>query len=192
MIAKSRSRIAPSISAMSVSSARLRAGIADAVPIELPHPKIDLAGMDDVVLHLQALGVCRDRLPGEVRMIDIGDLMHMKEFELRVIEVEELLPAMALHPGIAMLARRAATIARNIRAFGAGIGDDTFEPVPVRHEALPSRPGDLGRCKRLCIDDVIALQADRNAEIFQNLPMRLAAGKFVVRDHFLAARLQDL
>jgi len=72
--------------------------------------------------YLQALGMRRDRFPGEVRMIDIGHLMHMEELKLRVGEVEELLPAVALHPGIAVFPRGAAPVAGHVRALGAGIG----------------------------------------------------------------------
>ncbi len=146
--------------------------------------------MDDLVLHSEPLGMRRDGFPGEVGVVDIRHLVHGEEFELSGVEVEELPPAVPLHPGIAMLARGAVAVAGNIGALRAGIGDDALEPVAVRHQAVPCGPGDLGRGQRLGGQDHVALHADRDAEVFEDLPMRLAAGEFVVGDHFLAARLE--
>src|SRR6185312_7485380 len=191
MVAKSRSRIAPSRAPAAMSAVQLGAGIADAMPVELPDPQIDLASMDDFVLHVEAFGVLGDRLPGEVGVVDIRDLVHMPESELLLIETEALLPALALRPGIAVLARSAAAIARDIRALGASIGDNALEPVTARHQPFPRRPGHLGRRQRLGADDFLARHADGDAELGEDFPMRFAAAEFIVGDDLLAAGLDD-
>jgi len=78
-------------------------------------------------------------------------------------------------------------VARDVRAFGAGVGDDAFEPVAARHQPFPGRPGELGGRNRFRALDFLARKPDARPEVFEDLPVRAPAPVLVVGDHLLAA-----
>src|SRR6266705_1323208 len=139
--AKSRGRM---------NSARFQAiaGLADPVQVELPDLKILLAGGDHRVFHLQPLRKSLDRAPARVGVLDVGRLVQLEEFELSIAEPEELAPALALQAEPAVLFHDTRAVAGDVRALGAGVGDDALEPVAVCHQSVPRGPGDLRRRKR--------------------------------------------
>src|SRR3954465_10455306 len=91
----------------------------------------------------------------------------------------------------AELAEGALAVARNVDALGAGIGDDALQPVPVRHQAVPRGPGELGGGERLCRLYLFSGNTNTNREIFQDLPVGTAAAVLVVGDHLFAAGADD-
>src|SRR6266568_1594055 len=136
-------------SSVSLSPIIAVAGLRDAVEVELPDAQVDLAGFDRGVLHAVLRRELCHRLPAHIRMLDIGLLVELEEIQLRVAEVEELGPALALEAEPAALPEFAMAVSGNVDALGAGVGDDALDPVPVAHQTLPGGPGDLGRGQRL-------------------------------------------
>src|SRR5882762_3784375 len=167
------------------------AGLADPVQVQLPHLEVLLAGIDHRVFHVQLLGETLDRAPARVGMLDVRLFVQLEEFEIVVGEVKDSAPAMALQAEPAVLFHDAGAVAGDVRALGAGVGDDAFQPMPVRHQALPGDPGELRRSNGRRRADLAALQADSCSQIFQDLPVRPAATVLVVGDDFLATCLDD-
>src|SRR5437773_3630378 len=167
------------------------AGRTDPVEIVLPHVQVALAGLDHGVFHAQLPREFLHRAPAGVRVLDVGLGVQLEELELVVREAEQLSPAQPVDAEPAMLSEQPAAVARHIDALGAGVGDDAFEPVAIRHQAFPRRPGELGRRQRLRVLQLAPLQADAQAEVLEDPPVRPAAAVLVVGDHFLAARLED-
>src|SRR5712671_6484285 len=109
----------------------------DPVQIQLPYLEILLAGIDHRVFHVQLLRETLDRAPARVGMLDVGLLVQLEELELAVRQAEKLPPALAFQAEPAVLFHDAGAVAGDVRAFGAGVGDDALQPVPVRHQAFP-------------------------------------------------------
>src|SRR5882672_10590084 len=139
-------------------------GHADSIQIHLPYLQVSLAGSDHGVFHVQLLREALDRAPPGVGVRDVGLLVQLEELELAVGEAEELPPALALQPEPSVLLHRARAVAGNVRALGAGVGDDAFQPMTVRHQALPRRPGELRARDRLRALDFLARKPDARPE----------------------------
>src|SRR5689334_12032030 len=107
-------------------------------------------------------------------MFDVGLLVKLEEIELFVRELEQLAPAHAFETEPAFLPHDAFAVTGNVGTFGAGVGDDAFEPVAVAHQTVPRGPRERGRLDRLRRADVVEVHADERAELLQDLPMRLA------------------
>src|SRR6266550_7304033 len=167
------------------------AGRSDPVEIVLPHVQVALAGLDRGVLHAQLPREFLHRAPAGVRVLDVGLGVQLEELELVVREAEQLSPAQPLDAEPAVLSEQPAAVARHIDALGTGVGDDAFEPVAIRHQPFPRRPGELGRRQRLRVLQLAPLQADAQAEVLEDFPVRPAAAVLVVGDHLLAAGLDD-
>src|SRR5438034_3832806 len=167
------------------------AGRSDPIEIVPPHVQVALAGLDYGVFHAQLPREFLHRAPAGVRVLDVGLGVQFEELELVVREAEQLSPAQPLDAEPAVLSEQPAAVARHIDALGAGVGDDAFEPVAVRHQPFPRRPAELRRSERSCLLDLGALQADAHAELLEDLPVRPAAAVRVVGDHLLAAGLDD-
>src|SRR6266699_2881667 len=118
---------------------------ADTVEVQLPHLEVLLAGGDDRVLHVEFFREALDRAPARVRMLDVGRLVQLEEFQILIGQLEELPPALALQAEPAVLLHDAGAVAGNVGALGAGVGDDSFQPVAVSHKSFPRRPGELRR-----------------------------------------------
>src|SRR5712671_2067620 len=161
----------------------------DPVQIQLPYLEILLAGIDHRVFHVQLLGETLDRAPARVGMLDVGLLVQFEEFEIAVGEFEQSSPALALETEPAVLFHDTGAVAGDVRAFGAGVGDDALQPVPVRHQALPCDPGELRGGNGRSRADLAALQADSRSQIFEDLPVRPSAAVLVVGNHLFAACL---
>src|SRR2546430_13712748 len=131
------------------------------------------------------------RSPAGVRVLDVGLGVQLEELELVVAQVEQASPARALDAEPAALPELALAVAGHVDALGAGIGDDAFEPVAVRHQPFPRRPAEFGGGQRFRFLHFRALEPDAHAEILEDLPVRPAAAVRVVGDHLLAARLDD-
>src|ERR1700691_1318713 len=91
-----------------------------------------------------------------------------------------------------MLALVALAVAGDVDALGAGIADDALEPMLVAHQAVPRRPSNLGGGDGLGRADLLARQADGDAHLLDDLPMRLAAAELVVGDDLLGTRVDDV
>src|SRR6266566_3761547 len=165
--------------------------LADPVQIHLPHLEVLLTGRDDGVFHVQLLGETLDRAPARVGMLDVCIFVQLEEFEIVVGEFEKLSPAMPLQAEPAVFLHDAGAVTGDVRALGAGVGDDSLQPVPVRHEALPGDPGELRRGKGCCRADLAALQTDSRSQFFQDLPVGPSAAVLVVGDHLFAACADD-
>src|SRR5882672_92158 len=165
--------------------------LADAVQVQLPHLEIPLARIDHRVFHLQPLRKTLDRAPARIGMFDVRLFVQLEEFELVVGKLEQLPPAMPLQAEPAVFFHDASAVAGNVGPLGAGIGYDTFEPVPVRHQAFPGGPGELGARDGLRSLNLLARKTDARAQILENLPVRAAAAVLVVGDDLLAARADD-
>src|SRR5437867_4102515 len=125
------------------------AGRSDPIEVVLPHVQVALAGLDHGVFHAQLPREFLHRAPAGVRVLDVGLGVQLEELELVVRKAEQLSPAQPLDAEPAVLSEQPAAVARHIDALGAGVGDDAFEPVAIRHQPLPRRPGELGRRQRL-------------------------------------------
>src|SRR6267143_3849017 len=167
------------------------ARLADPVQVQLPHLEVLLAGIDHGVFHVQLPGETLDRAPARVGMLDVRLLVQLEELELAIRQPEELPPSRPLQAEPAVFLHDAGAVAGDVRALGAGVGDDSLQPVPVRHEALPGDPGELRRGKGCCRADLAALQADSRSQFFQDLPVGPSAAVLVVGDHFFTACLDD-
>src|SRR5437016_2592829 len=167
------------------------AGRSDSIEIVLPHEQVALAGLDRGVFHAQLPGEFLHRAPAGVRVLDVGLGVQLEELELVLRQPEQLPPAQPLDAEPAALSEQPAAVARHIDALGAGVGDDAFEPVAVRHQTFPRRPRKLGRRQRPRVLQLAPLQADAQAEVLEDLPVRPAAAVLVVGDHLLAAGLDD-
>src|SRR5205823_6568791 len=77
--------------------------LADPVQVKLPHLEVLLAGGDDCVLHVEFFRKALDCAPARVRMLDVGPLVQLEEFELAVRQAEELSPALPLQAEPAVL-----------------------------------------------------------------------------------------
>src|SRR5262249_50076431 len=97
----------------------------------------------------------------------------------------------ALEPEPSRFSEQAGAVSGNVYALRAGVSDDAFQPVPVRHQPFPSRPAELRRRQRERIPQRRALEPDTYPEILQDLPVRPPAAVRVIGDHFFAARLED-
>src|SRR5258708_32350748 len=75
---------------------------ADAVEVQLPHLEVLLAGGDDRVLHVEFFCEALDRAPARVRMLDVGRLVQLEEFQILIRQLEEVSPALAPKPEPAM------------------------------------------------------------------------------------------
>src|SRR6266436_969762 len=166
-------------------------GRGDPIEIVLPHVQVALAGLDRGVFHAQLPGEFLHRAPAGVRVLEVGFGVQLEELELVVREAEQLCPAQPLDAEPAVPSEQPAAVARHIDALGAGVGDDAFEPVAIRHQPFPRRPGELGRRQRLRVLQLAPLQPDAQAEVLEDLPVRPAAAVLVVGDHLLAAGLDD-
>src|SRR5437667_1652624 len=138
---------------------------------------------------MQLLRKALDRAPARVRMLDVGLLVQLEEFELAVRQPEELAPALALQAEPAVLLHDTGAVAGDVRALGAGVGDDAFEPMAVAHQTLPGRPGELRRGNGRRRADLAARKADPRSQIFQDLPVSPSAAVPVVGNHLFAACL---
>src|SRR5882672_6555174 len=165
--------------------------LADPVQIQLPYLEVPLAGIDHRVFHMQLPGETLDRAPARVGMLDVGLFVQLEEFEIVVGKLEQFPPTIPFQAEPAVLFHDAGAIAGDVRAFGAGVGDDALQPMPVRHQAFPGGPGELrgGDGRRRA--DLAALQADSRSQIFQDLPVGPAAAVLVVGDHLFAACFDD-
>src|SRR6267143_2321494 len=163
--------------------------LADPVQVQLPHLEVLLAGIDHGVFHVQLPGETLDRAPARVGMLDVCIFVQLEEFEIVVGEFEKLSPAMPLKAEPAVFLHDAGAVAGDLRAFGAGVGYDAFQPMPVRHQALPGDPGELRGGNGRSRADLAALQADSRSQIFEDLPMRPSAAVVVVGNHLFAACL---
>src|SRR6266487_1027451 len=102
---------------------------ADAVEVQLPHLEVLLAGGDDRVFHVEFFREALDRAPARVGMLDIGLLVQLEEFQILIGQLEEFSPALALKAEPAVLSHDAGTVAGDVCPLGAGVGDDSFQPV---------------------------------------------------------------
>src|SRR5882762_2472353 len=166
-------------------------GLGNPFEIVLPHVQVALAGLDRGVLHAQLPREFLHRAPAGVRVLDVGLAVQLEELELVLREPEQLSPAQPLDAEPAVPSEQPAAVARHVDALGAGVGDDALEPVAVRPQPFPRRPGELGRRQRLRVLQLAPLQADAQAEVLEDLPVRPAAAVLVVGDHLLAAGLDD-
>src|SRR5467141_1433613 len=179
------------VTARNPSRTRSIPGRSDPVEIVLPHVQVALAGLDRGVLHAQLPREFLHRAPAGVRVLDVGLGVQLEELELVLREPEQLSPAQPLDAEPAVPSEEPPAVARHIDALGAGVGDDALEPVAVRHQPFPRRPGEPGRRQRLRVLQLAPLQADAQAEVLEDLPVRPAAAVLVVGDHLLAAGLDD-
>src|SRR6266568_6649798 len=164
---------------------------ADAVEVQFPHLEVLLAGGDHRVLHVEFFREALDRAPARVGMLDIGRLVQLEEFQILIGQLEELPPALALKAEPAVLFHDAGAVAGNVGALGAGVGDDSFQPVAVSHESFPRRPGELRRGNGRGGADFLSRKADARSQVLQDLPVRAAAAVLVVGDDLLAAGADD-
>src|SRR5262245_53824058 len=116
------------------------ASVRDAAEIAFPDNQISLARADHGILHLEFLRVVLHRVPSLVRVLDVGFLVQLEELQLVVGQLEQLSPALALHPEPAALTEQSRPVARHVGALGAGVGDDAFQPMPGRHQSFPRVP----------------------------------------------------
>jgi hypothetical protein len=114
---------------------------------------------------VQLLREALDRAPPGVRVRDVGLLVQLEELEFVAGQPEQFPPALALEPEPTVLLQRARAVAGNIRPLGAGVGDDAFQPMAVRHQPFPRRPGELGTGDRLRALDCLVREADSRAEV---------------------------
>src|SRR6267378_3043899 len=170
---------------------RCISGPGNPIEIVLPHVQVALAGLDRCVLHAQLPREFLHRAPAGVRVLDVGLGVQLEELELVPRQPEQLSPAQPLDAEPAVPSEQPAAVARHIDALGAGVGDDALEPVAIRHQPFPGRPGELGRRQRLRVLQLAPLQADAQAEVLEDLPVRPAAAVLVVGDHLLAAGPDD-
>src|SRR5258708_17251429 len=119
------------------------------VQVQLRYLEVLLARIDYRVYHVQLVGETLDRAPARVGMLDVGLFVQLEEFEIIVGKLEQFSPALPLQAEPAVLFHDAGSVAGDVRAFGAGVGDDAFQPMPVRHQAFPADPGELRRGKGL-------------------------------------------
>src|SRR5467141_2870626 len=138
------------------SRTRRISGLGNPIEIVLPHVQVALAGLDRGVLHAQLPREFLHRAPAGVRVLDVGLGVQLEELELVVREAEQLSPAQPLDAEPAVLSEQPPAVARHIDALGAGVGDDAFEPVAVRHQPFPRRPGKLGRRQRPRVLQLVA------------------------------------
>src|SRR5436853_5599174 len=114
-------------------------GRSNPIEIVLPHEQVGLAGLDRGVFHAQLPREFLHRAPARVRVLDVGLGVQLEELKLVLRQPEQLPPAQPLDAEPAALSEQPAAVARHIDALGAGVGDDAFEPVAVRHQPLPRR-----------------------------------------------------
>src|SRR5438105_1750700 len=173
----SESRVKLRSSALRIAASRrsalfVIACLRNAVQVMLPHMQVAFAGSDRRILHSQLFCELFHSAPAGVRVLDVGLGVQLEELELVVPEIEQAPPAGALDAEPAALLELALAVARHVDALGAGVGDDAFEPVAVRHQPFPRRPAELRRSERSCLLDLGALQADAHAELLEDLPVR--------------------
>src|SRR5207302_9358283 len=125
------------------SRTRCIPGRSNPIEIVLPHEQVGLAGLDRGVFHAQLPGEFLHRAPAGVRVLDVGFGVQLEELKLVLRQPEQLPPAQPLDAEPAVLSERPAAVAGHIDALGAGVGDDAFEPVAVRHQPFPRRPSKL-------------------------------------------------
>src|SRR5712692_11721648 len=144
---------------------------ADAVEVQFPHLEVLLAGGDHRVLHVEFFREALDRAPAGVGMLDVRFFVQLEEFQIFGGELEELPPALALKAEPAVLFHDAGAVAWNVGTFGAGVGDDAFQPVAVPHKSFPRGPGELSGGNRRRGADLAALQADARSQVLEDLPV---------------------
>src|SRR6266851_7038171 len=91
---------------------------ADAVEVQLPHLEVLLARGDDRVLHVEFFCEALDRAPARVRMLDIGRLVQLEEFQILIGQLEKLPPALALKAEPAVLFHDTRAVAGYVGALG--------------------------------------------------------------------------
>src|SRR5260221_1419741 len=109
-----------------------------------PYVQVTLTGGDRRVFHAQLFGEFLHRAPAGVGVLDVGLGVQLEELELVVRELEQAPPALPFDAEPAALPELARAIARDVGTLGAGVGDDTLEPVAVCHQPLPPRPPQTG------------------------------------------------
>src|SRR5205814_3945456 len=149
----SESRVKLRSSALRIAASRrsalfVIACLRNPVQVMLPHMEVALAGSHSGVFHSQLFCELFHSAPAGVRVLDVGLGVQLEELELVVPEIEEAPPAGALDAEPAALPELALAIARHVDALGAGVGDDAFEPVAVRHQPFPGRPAEPGGSER--------------------------------------------
>src|SRR5438128_8327603 len=184
----SESRVKLRSSALRIAASRrsalfVIACLRNAVQVMLPHMEVALAGSHSGVFHAPLACELFHGTPAGVRVLDVGLGVQLEELELVVPQIEQAPPAGALDAEPAALPELALAIARHVDALGAGVGDDAFEPVAVRHQPFPRCPAELRRSERFRLLDCRALEPDAHAQLLEDLPVRPAAAVRVVGDH---------
>src|SRR5260221_13128026 len=110
-----------------------------------PYVQVTLTGGDRRVFHAQLLGEFLHRAPAGVGVLDVGLGVQLEELELLVRELEQAPPALPLDAEPAALPELARAIARDVGTLGAGVGDDTLEPVARCQPTLPVPPPHTSR-----------------------------------------------
>src|SRR5882762_9074942 len=165
--------------------------LADPVQVQLPYLEVLLARIDHRVFHVQLPGETLDRAPARVGMLDVRLFVQLEEFEIVVGKLEQFSPALPLQAEPAVLFHDAGAVAGDVRAFGAGVGDDAFQPMPVRHQAFPGDPGELRRGNGRRRADRAALQADSRSKFLEDFPVSPSAAMLVIGNHLFAACADD-